>query len=89
MSVKILTNDFIKSLNISGNTGASGTLPLNISNQNYVVVGVKSIYQATPYMIGDKYVIQFFKYKNIGDSLYALTGVTGTDVSATVYYIAK
>lgn len=81
-----LNKKIITPIKISGNTGASSTLPLNINPQEYIIVDIVSDYINTHYTYNNHYNIFFGMYQELGSSgLYGLGGKTNTDVEATVY----
>lgn len=86
MKVELLTKDAIVPIKISGNTGASSTLPLNINPKEYIIVDIVSDYTNAHYTYNNHYNIFFGMYQQLGSSgLYGLGGKTNINVEATVY----
>lgn len=82
-----LNKNAIIPIKISGNTGASSTLPLNVSPKEYIIVDIVSDYKNAHYTYNGHYNIFFGMYQELGNGsgLYGLGGKTNTNVKATVY----
>lgn len=87
MKVELLTKAAIIPIKISGNTGASSTLPLNVNPQEYIIVDIVSDYINAHYTYNNHYNIFFGMYQEFGNGsgLYGLGGKTNINVEATVY----
>ncbi len=89
MSLKILTDDCIKSKKVSGNTGSGATLYVDIDSSQYVIIGVKCNYDTMFFASGGTYRLQPCEYMALGNGMYGIGAVANTDIEATVYYVKK
>lgn len=89
MSSKILTDNYIKSKKVSGNTGSGATLYVDIDSTKYVIIGVKCDYDTMFYASNGTYRLQPCQYILLGNGLYGISAVSNTYIEATVYYIEK